>query len=182
MDWADDVTYACHDVEDFYRTGLIPLAALFPPDGSAGGDTERETRRFLDDVQAKRARAGEPFEREAALVMMADIGKRLAVPAPYSGSHEDAVAVNRRTADLISYFTRGIELEVGGTAAIRYGARLVIPEDRRAACDLLKELVWCYVIDRPALTHHLYGGVPAEPIKQLPADYAYFTRTQGFVV
>jgi acetyltransferase-like isoleucine patch superfamily enzyme len=31
-------------------------------------------------------------------------------------------------------------------------------------------------------THHLYGGVPAQPIKALPADYAYFQRTQGFVI
>jgi hypothetical protein len=30
--------------------------------------------------------------------------------------------------------------------------------------------------------YHLYGGVPAEPIKQLPADYGYFQRSQGFVV
>jgi acetyltransferase-like isoleucine patch superfamily enzyme len=31
-------------------------------------------------------------------------------------------------------------------------------------------------------TYHLYGGVPAQPIKQLSPDYAYFQRTQGFVV
>lgn len=28
MDWADEVTYACHDIEDFIRTGLVPLDAI----------------------------------------------------------------------------------------------------------------------------------------------------------
>ncbi|MFL6594338.1 MAG: acyltransferase [Chthoniobacterales bacterium] len=30
-------------------------------------------------------------------------------------------------------------------------------------------------------THQLYGGVPAKPLQALPADYAYFHRTTGFV-
>lgn len=29
MDWCDDVTYAVHDVEDFYMIGMIPLGELF---------------------------------------------------------------------------------------------------------------------------------------------------------
>ena len=39
MDWADDVTYAVHDLEDFYRAGLIPVHLL-------SHSAERE--RFLD--------------------------------------------------------------------------------------------------------------------------------------
>jgi acetyltransferase-like isoleucine patch superfamily enzyme len=31
-------------------------------------------------------------------------------------------------------------------------------------------------------SHQLYGGVPAQPIKQLPSDWKYFTRSEGFVV
>jgi len=30
--------------------------------------------------------------------------------------------------------------------------------------------------------YQLYGGVPAQPIKQLPPEYGYFQRTHGFVV
>jgi len=32
-----------------------------------------------------------------------------------------------------------------------------------------------------AETHQLYGGVPAKALRSLPADYAYFQRTTGFV-
>jgi hypothetical protein len=31
-------------------------------------------------------------------------------------------------------------------------------------------------------SHQLYGGVPAQPIKQLPPDWKYFARSEGFVV
>lgn len=31
-------------------------------------------------------------------------------------------------------------------------------------------------------THRLYGGVPVRELQELPADYAYFRRTTGFVI
>ncbi len=31
-------------------------------------------------------------------------------------------------------------------------------------------------------THQLYAGVPARSVQQLPTDYEYFRRTEGFVV
>jgi dGTPase len=44
MDWADDVTYAVHDMSDFFRAGLIPLDRL------ASRLDESERRRFFDEV------------------------------------------------------------------------------------------------------------------------------------
>jgi hypothetical protein len=32
------------------------------------------------------------------------------------------------------------------------------------------------------VSHQLYAGVPAEPVKSLPPDWAYFRRTEGFVI
>lgn len=42
MDWADDVTYAVHDLQDFFRSGLIPLDELFREAiGKAGSEDPR---------------------------------------------------------------------------------------------------------------------------------------------
>ena len=45
MDWADDITYAVHDLDDFARAGLIPLDQLAHDarEGAATGRTSPTT-------------------------------------------------------------------------------------------------------------------------------------------
>ena len=54
MDWADDLTYAIHDIEDFYRAGIVPLHALRPPESGSAPDAETEADNFLDYVSARK--------------------------------------------------------------------------------------------------------------------------------
>ena len=63
MDWADDVTYAVHDVNDFFRAQLIPLDRL-------AGKTSLERERFYEEVFSRvkdpkysRAELEEAFEK-----------------------------------------------------------------------------------------------------------------------
>src|SRR5207253_26039 len=59
MDWADDIAYAVHDMEDFYRAGMVPLNRL---------RSDGERAEFVSDVFAewKRAGAKEPFSESEA--------------------------------------------------------------------------------------------------------------------
>ena len=38
MDWADDITFAIHDLLDFYRSGRIPIDRCKAPQAQSGGD------------------------------------------------------------------------------------------------------------------------------------------------
>ena len=74
MDFADDIAYAVHDVEDFYRTGLIPLDRL--------GTNEDEVEKFLDGTFANLSANGEriPYDRgqcKDAIVEVRTIAKSL---------------------------------------------------------------------------------------------------------
>lgn len=166
MDWADDITYACHDVEDFFRAGLIPLHLLldFPAPDRYGRHSELEPPElasFLDAVEAKYAGgAGGGFDRSKATEWMRDLQNLVQVIQPHRGRHEDKQLITSVTSRLISHFLTGIHLEATADPAgplTRYNARLHIPTDRRQQCDLLKQMIWYFVIDRPELASQQHG-------------------------
>jgi dGTPase len=162
MDWADDITYACHDLEDFFRAGFIPLPSIvaFPPTPNGELDLSQESEEcsyFLYYVERK---WGENFNRDAVVALLGTFSNFFRFFGPFRGSHTDRRALAATTRSLIRHMLTGISLERTATyngSLTRYGARLSVPDDRRLMCDLLKELIWCYVIDRPELTGQQRG-------------------------
>lgn len=180
MDWADEVTYACHDVEDFYRAGLIPLDRILA----------------LPALDPRRAVTQVPYETEQFMTYLgvngegevADVERHLRelqnelLLTPYEGSRAGKQASAKATSRLITLFVSEVRLEpVGDPVALtRYSARLHVPDDHRAKVRLLKKLIGCYVIDRPGLAGQQHGQkrivrdlttwITQDPKRLLPPD------------
>lgn len=158
MDWCDDVTYACHDVEDFYRAGLIPLERLFffvpRPRGEALG-VPRAATRFFEFVRNKWEANGHGFDLEESLRAWRAIGQFMRIVSPYDGRKETKILIHRATSALLTYFVEAVDYSA--LPPCRYEAELVIKDEARLMCDLLQELIFHFVIDRPALTSQQIG-------------------------
>jgi dGTPase len=148
MDWSDDVTYAVHDLEDFFRLGLIPLDRL-----AASDDTERRrfSASFYDD-RMKRVGVRKTF-RNAGLSgddLEQALERLFTAPAapfglidPYRGGRRDRTNLRYQTSYLIGRF-------VG--AGRRNDEALEIAQEELAEVAVLKELAWFYVITDPSLS------------------------------
>ncbi|SCE73673.1 dGTPase [Micromonospora matsumotoense] len=143
MDWADDVAYSVHDVEDGIHGGYVSLRPLL--------DDPAERAALCVDVAA--VYSGEsPADLEGVLVeLLAD--PVLTPLAGYDGSHRAQVALKATTSVLTGRFVATV---VGATRERfgpgphhRYAADLVVPRRIRAQCALLKGIAWRYVMCRP---------------------------------
>lgn len=150
MDWADDVTYAVHDVEDFFRAGLIPLRSLRSPDA-------------WDDVIAQgRKRPGSALVGvpkadldAAARAVTARLDALLVgLDSPYDGSRALESHLTLLASQLIGFYVAAAKLQVPDEL---HPSGLVVNPELRCEVLLLKELAWYYVINRPGLAGIQYG-------------------------
>ena len=158
VNWADDVAYAVHDVEDFYRAGLVPLDRLYW--------SQTEQRSFLAWLYSRwtdlRDREGRvppiPFE---SWDLAAATAERLftdlqfhRLTNPYTGERAQRKLLRRATAFLIGRYLNAVRLElVDGVWHLGFPDG----DQARHEVEFLKEMVWYYVIDRPALRTQQHG-------------------------
>jgi dGTPase len=154
MDWSDDVGYAVHDVEDFYRAGFIPLDRLFRDDA--------EVTRFLDSVYERRRRQGNQnvYSEKDLATAFQELRSLFAaiVPAsllqPYSGTLDQRSALRTLTSFLIGRYVAAIRLRRPDAKSRKCVSINTAAEQE---VHILKQLAWTYVIENPSLTTQQYG-------------------------
>lgn len=150
MDWADDIAYSVHDLEDFHRVGMIPWSEIVSPKSSdsiiqgalAGwkkdpnhpADATRRLTEALDRVTRK-------------LVLFPSVTDEV-----YNGGREQRRQLRNFTSQLIGNYVRAITLTQDGA-----GPTVSIKPEAADEVRLLKHFARHYVINLPALHAQQYG-------------------------
>ncbi len=145
MDWADDVAYSVHDVEDGVLSGRISLRSL----------TAQKERAEIVRMAAKHFWHG----AEDATGLLEEATDRLvrlpalAVVTDFDGSLAAQVALKNMTSELVGRFASaavsGTRSRHGAGPLTRYGADLVVPEQVAAEVAVLKAVAVRYVLSDP---------------------------------
>jgi dGTPase len=147
MDWADDVAYSVHDLEDGVQAGHVVLERIDSPSERADL-VALACESYLDVPVA---------DLDAALdrLRLQDFWL-----GSFDGSMRSMVALKRMTSELTGRLcgaaTRATRERAGGLPLRRYGGNVVVPAETRAECAVLKAIADLYVMRREVTVRAQY--------------------------
>jgi dGTPase len=141
MDWADDVAYSVHDLEDGLHAGLVTFDLLRDP-GERQVVAKLTLGAYCPPAFATEDELAEEFGRLLELDCW---------PRGFDGSLAASAAVKNLTSELIGRFCRAAQRATrpaGHPPVRRYAADLAVPRQQRLECALLKGVTAHYVMSR----------------------------------
>lgn len=145
MDWADDVAYSVHDLEDFHRCNALPWQRVFDDKDAiishalgSNGDSGREARLIAAYDRLK------GFLQGTYSALLSD---------PYDGTREQREQLRRMTSQLIARYigSISINLDRDDPCAICFNMNDV------DEVQILKQITRDYVIGSPNLAAQQHG-------------------------
>jgi dGTPase len=149
VDWADDVAYAIHDVEDWYRAGFMPLEMLATSKDARQGLAER-----IKGSLANKDLSETDAAQETEAFFAGDVFR--GITRSYDGSREAKAGLKAMRSALFDDFT-DVALEHGAAVGTRHHNDLKIEPIVRLHNKILKRLLWVYVIAHARMATHQMG-------------------------
>jgi dGTPase len=151
MDWADDVAYSIHDLDDFYRASVVPLDRIL-----AGGS---EADRFLEWMIRKEVLKSDEVSKAQSFTQSLRTDEVADLLMPFQGTTAQYRGLRHLETRLIQRFLglqakdgqKHLELDPDGSSRLR-----IAPELRQEV-GILKGLMRCYVYEAPALVAQQHG-------------------------
>jgi dGTPase len=146
MDWADDVAYSVHDLEDGLNAGLVTFAQLHDP-AERAVVAEVTQQYYVDPADAAQAELVSVFD---------DLMTLDCWPKTFDGGPAALAALKNLTSELVGRFCVAAQDAtrascaadpVGGSLR-RYMCDLAVPRRQRLECALLKGVAANYVMAR----------------------------------
>lgn len=135
MDWSDDITYAVHDVVDFFCAGKIPLEQL-------GQKNAFEMKSFLDEVFERNGNENLKANRLELEKSFRFICENFfsTLENRYIGTIEQKKILWQMMTSLIGTYVKAFKIKQSDNKLVE------IERDAKNQIDMLKQLTWHYVI------------------------------------
>lgn len=144
MDWADDVAYSVHDLEDFHRCNALPWQRVF-------ADKDKIIAHACAGMGASRkSRLAAAYER---LREFLDGFYTELLSDSYEGSREQREQLRRMTSQLIGTYIGAVKINenLDSTTAVEFD------QDKVDEVQILKQITRDYIIGSPNLAAQQHG-------------------------
>ena len=148
MDWADDIAYSVHDLEDFHRCDILPWHRIL-------GDQSEQIVHRADESWFRKPRDSLGRLREA-LRSLADFLKGSfaeLIYEPYEGARHQRQQLRTVTPQLIGRYIHAAKLQEPDET----GKSVIISAEEADEVLILKQITRDYIISNPSLAAQQRG-------------------------